>query len=641
MIQKRNPIIWLIVFILSFHFTVCGSESNKLFDKHIYPKGDVIKFLEYDPNTHRGLPILRKTNYDAPNVQILQDILRNSFPAQSVKLYYLAQNYLFNTGQITEIEPVYLLLSESKGAYVKKGFYLRKKNRDRVNKSAYYYIDYSKENDDPENYLGSFTQIFPHEMGHILYFILAHEQNNELPASLNIPFSSVITDFRTAFNEGFAIHFENISRGYEPDLHLRKDIIDNAKQKKDKSNRYLEGYLRDFYLPFRLDYYRITPLLWYNNYESIKRMDWVRNDLFKYRPKEANFRNVEKALFYRNSGVKIDSDKLKNYHQILSTEGLIASFFEKLVNSKLANNYGHMEFYREFLIDAPNEFIPDSVFSPLENQYLKIFIIFNKYLNSLTINQSPLIEFIEGYLYEFPDEKGVIMRLFEKVTGYYYNNDTGPEIWLLNKNHRHGRLLFDQFGGNRTNFYAFNLNAADKYDLQSIKELKRNEIDSILKFRNEKIYFHDIEDIIIIPGISDKAKSALKKCIYDKDFIEKNIKELNWYSTYFYGFARLIEKGLFYLILFITFYYLLFYGKNYVVKVLTVKYVIRKIVKLFILIFLGFASVIFSNEPLKIFLIISVLFITVELLLRKRERNRKDAFYTSFFIIVMIMISVW
>ena len=106
-------------------------------------------------------------------------------------------------------------------------------------------------------------------------------------------------------------------------------------------------------------------------------------------------------------------------------------------------------------------------------------------------------------------------------------------------------------------------------------------------------------------------------------------------------FARLFEKGLFYLFLFITFYYLLFYGKHTVFKIFTVKYVIRKIIKLYVLVFLGYISVLLGDEPLNYFLIVSILFVAFELLLRKREKNRKDAFYTSFFIIVLIMFSVW
>lgn len=641
MIHYKKPIFWQFIVIVLLNSTALGSSIDSSFYKYIFPEDAKINYLEPTSNIHRGFPIFRRTNTEVPNVQILNDFFYKSFAIQSLKHYFLAQNYLLNTGQISQIEPVYLLLSDNKGGYSKKGFYILNEGKSRINKTGFYYIGYSKENDNSENSLNSFTKIFSREMGNIIYFLLTNNNNIELPATQNIHFSSIITDYRTAFNEGFAIHNESIALENEANVQVKNNIINEANKKNININRFVGGYLRDFYFPIRLDYYRVTPILWYNSYEELKRIKWVKNKSYKYQVKETNFRNVEKALFYKNSGVKIDSSKLKNYQQIISTEGVVASFFYVLVNSKLSSNYQDNSFYRNFLIDPPDDFVAENIFTPLENEYLKIFLVFNKYLMDIKLHQSPLIEFIEGYLCEFPEEKGVIMRLFENVSGHYYTNDIGPEIWVLIKKYKHGIFLFDQFGGNKVNFYSFNLNAADCEDLKSVKDLKNNEIDSILYYREKVTYFDSIEQIELVPGISEKAKFAFKKSSYDIDFVNSHQKQINPYSLYIYGFARVVEKGLFYLMLFITFYYLLLYGKNDVLKVLTVKYVIRKVAKLFILIFLGFASVVLSKEPLQLFLIISVLFIAAEFVLTKREKNRKDAFYTSFFIVIMIMFSVW
>ncbi|NOZ46059.1 MAG: helix-hairpin-helix domain-containing protein [Chlorobi bacterium] len=632
--------ICFITFLILFQFALQKVFAYSGNDNYVFPLNKKYFILEKEENNYQGFTILHKADTSEIKVKIINNLLQNSFAAQSVKLYYYAQNYLKNTGQIETIEPVFLLLSGNKGGYTRKGFYLRKAN-EKINKSEVYYIDFSKENDNEENYLGSFSQIFPHEMGHVIYRLLTRKFKKDLPKGVDIHFSSIITDFRTAFDEGFALHFENIAFEHEQNLSLKKAIEKDFILKKEVVERFSAGYLRDFYLPFRLDYYRITPIVWYDIFENIKHIEWINNNLYKHKTKTFKIRNAERAIFLRNSGVNPDLTEFKNYQQALSTEGVIGSFFNDLLNSKLANNYEDFCFYKDFLNKIPNDTTPEKLFTPLENEYLKVFYVFNKYLDSISLNHSPLITFMQGYLCEFPIEKGVVMRLFEEATGYYFTKNTGPEIWLLNKEYKHGILLYDQFGGNKVDFYSFNINAADREDLLTIKGLKNNEIESILKYRDSKGFFTSLSNLDSIKGLSEMNKEAILSCSFDQNFINTNKKELKLYKLIFSGLTRLFEKGLFYLFIFITFYYLLFYGKKHVMKIFTVKYVIRKIIKLYFLVFLGFLSVLLANEPLQLFLIISVVFVTIEFLLLKRERNKRDAFHTSFFIIVMIMFSVW
>jgi hypothetical protein len=268
--------------------------------------------------------------------------------------------------------------------------------------------------------------------------------------------------------------------------------------------------------------------------------------------------------------------------------------------------------------------------------------VINKYLNSPGYNKSPFIEFIEGYISEFPEEKGVVIRIFEESTGYYYSPSFGPEIWIVNKNHKHGLCLLNQFGRFKSDYYSFNLNTATTEDLMSIKELKRNEIDSIINYRNNNGYFTTIRELEYVPGLDDEGRLEIMKSALNTNPVTPDEEyRLSYLGLSLSVFARLIEKGLFYLFLFITFYYLLFYGKNTVLKFFTIKYVLRKVLKLFFLVFMGFVAVLFGDEPLQNFLLLSILFIAIEMLVTKREKNRRDAFYTSFVMIVMIMFSVW
>jgi len=631
---KTSLLSIFVLIVFNLHAYTSGKNIPFSLDKNIY-------ILELEENTYRGFPIFHYADSSAENVKYIKDLLQNSFANQSIKLYNLTQTYLLNTGQLEKVKPLYLLISGEKKGAVSKGFYLRIDN-EKYRKTEDYYIDYRKNDAEPEQGISSFPQIFSESVGHIIYKQLVGDSVNELlPLTPVFPNSGMVTDFRTAFERGFAMHLRNVSIMHDKNHERKENANTDLRNKKAKLNRLLSGYLRDFYIPVRLDYYRLSAFYWFDAFESVKQIDRIRNKHFKYHVKQLKFNHSEKALFYRNSGVKLDSGLIKNYQQTVSTEGIIASFFNEFVESKLNQNYKSNPFYRDFCSDMSNV-NASQIFSPLENQYLKIFKVLNKYNDTISINNSLFIEFIEGYLKEFPEEKGVVMRLFEEVSGNYYTSDIGPELWLLVKNYKHGTLVYDQFGGNRSDFYTFNLNAASKDDFKTIKEIKKNEIDSIILYREHIGYFSSLKQLDSIPGLSENSILALQNCNYDHNYVKTTTNQkISTPRLYFSIFARLVEKGLFYLLLFITFYYLLFYGKNDMLKTLTIKYVIRKILKLYILVFIGYITVLLSNEPLSNFLIISVIFIAVEILLRKREKSKRDAFLTSFFIIVMIILSIW
>ena len=77
----------------------------------------------------------------------------------------------------------------------------------------------------------------------------------------------------------------------------------------------------------------------------------------------------------RNAGIRQNTDELRNVVQLLSTEGVISSFFTHLTQSELANHYLDASFYQPFLRDSTQ-----ITFSP-EKQVYKNNPFFGKDLN--------------------------------------------------------------------------------------------------------------------------------------------------------------------------------------------------------------------------------------------------------------------
>ncbi|ODS35245.1 MAG: hypothetical protein A7315_01985 [Candidatus Altiarchaeales archaeon WOR_SM1_79] len=620
-------------------------NENLVAERYIYPE-KVQRFIILKPTdeTKNDLPVLEIFPDEAENKKIVQSLFVNSYMREAVKFYFLVQNYLKNQKNLDSHEPAYLLLSNTQGGYPRFGFYL-KIGDEYQNKEKIPYIDLVKNNTREENYLGSMTQIYPHEMGHILYQMLARTTNETVPVheSSDIHYVNLTTDYRTAFNEGFAISFENLAREYEPDEKLKQDIFRDFEFKKNRIKQSVSGYDHDFRLPLRLDYYRTTMILWYQKFENIKRYEWVKLGLIKYRNTTINSRNVEKALYYRNSGVGFVKPYLKPLQRALATEGVVSSFFYKLFESNLKNKYLSPEFYAQFMLDTENlPFKPEQVFVPIENEMLKIFVVLHKHLDTKKTQKSQLLDFVEGYAAEFPQEKDEIYNIFEFASGYKIPARMGPEIWMLNKEHKHGFFVMDQFGGNVLPFYTFNLNAVDIFDLLTFHEVPKDEAQHVLDYRDQKGFITDLDEIFRIPEVSKQTAEFLKNSAYDASYLESFEEEdfFNIPKMILMTIGHLLLRSLFYFLVFIIIYFL--FLKNLIgQKKFSVKIVFQKLLKVALFVFFGLASVIFSGNPITLFLIFSLILIFIEFIIRSDTFKRKDALISSVIIIVMVLYSLW
>ena len=647
-LKSRSGASTVIAFLLLIVFTFPDAIKSQIKvmknEKLIFPE-TIKRFVILRPSGELkdSIPVLEIFSEDAGNKKVVENLFENSFMKETVKLYFLVQNYLYNKGILTEFEPAYLLLSNQQGGFPKFGFYLKEAGN-YIDKKNVPYIDLVKNDAGNEGYLGSMTQIYPHEMGHILYQMLSGITEFNFPRSCDVHFSTITTDYRIAFHEGFAVHFENVSREYETNKQLKDAIINDFLVKKKKVRTSIKGYERDFKLPLRLDYYKTTMLMWYQNFEALKRYEWVKSGGMKYRNDVIKTENTEKAIFYRNSGIYQDTTKLRTIVQAVSTEGVIATFFTRLMDSDLKFNYMKKEFYLPFLYNSKNNFLnPQEIFTPLENEYLKIFVVLYKYVNSVQTKNSQFLDFVKGYVKEFPDEKNSIYNIFKFATGYNIPDNMGPEIWILNKGYNHGFLVMDQSGSTVIPFYTFNLNAADDIDLLTIKNMSKSNAQEILKYRDEKGFIGSIDEIFSIKGLSKQTAEALKESIYDLEYVNKaeNEQNLNISMLVLRNVVHPFIRGIWTFILFLLIYYFAFWKRQYDIKIVPVKKLIFKMLKMVLFILFGLISVIFPINNIMLFLMVVSVYILIEIFIRKDVLKRKDALFTSFTMALLILYSLW
>ena len=250
----------------------------------------------------------------------VNDIVNKSFAKDAVDLYFLAETYLFNKNKIAAIEPAYLALSKNDGGFAKVGFYL-KNEEGHIDKANTPYIDIVESRiEGSYEKLMSITQLYPHEMGHLIYSMLNSNSGNYSSKSVDMHYFSVITDYSTAFNEGFAEHIENISRIFEKNDAIKQGIFSDIERIKESSQFAINGFEKDFIFPFRLGYFKISMPFWYQKYENLKRYEHVVQGKAKYLNSTLDLDDIEDQLTIRNAGVRPDEKNLRNYVQMLSTD---------------------------------------------------------------------------------------------------------------------------------------------------------------------------------------------------------------------------------------------------------------------------------------------------------------------------------
>jgi hypothetical protein len=140
----------------------------------------------------------------APDSALFRGLIRESRRGTVAFVLQLDEQAQQVSGQTAQ--PTWLLLTEEEGGFARRGFWLRERGTDRFVDQPYVALVV-----DPDSVAdGSFEEIFAHETGHVLLRRLLPG----LPAGMSRlnHGSLTVTDDPTALDEGFAIHFQAVSR---------------------------------------------------------------------------------------------------------------------------------------------------------------------------------------------------------------------------------------------------------------------------------------------------------------------------------------------------------------------------------------------------------------------------------------------
>jgi len=220
--------------------------------------------------------------YDA-----LQKEASDGFTAQMLALDDLAMQ-LSGSGKST-----WLLMSLEEGGFPRQGFWLQEPSGTRWVSEPY--VDLVVDADSVAD--GSFEEIFAHELGHVFLRRLI----GDLPAgqSRTPHHSFSITDQQTAFDEGWATHFQALARRFTRNERLRAQD---------------QGVEFKAYVPF-----------WMHHVDRHYRVEGVRQNLFAHRT--VTMPGTGDAVERRELSSMFDRSRLKNPAQMLASEGMLATFF--------------------------------------------------------------------------------------------------------------------------------------------------------------------------------------------------------------------------------------------------------------------------------------------------------------------------
>lgn len=261
----------------------CASELALLAAEHV---GGAPRRLAAPDG--RSAPVMRRV-VDGALHDRLQTEARDGFTAT---LLALDEQARVVAGQPASA-PTWLLLSEQDGGFARTGFWLRSEDGLRYHDEPY--VDLVVSEDDVAS--GAFEEIFAHELGHVMLRRLAP---GLAPGWSRTPHAALaITDRTTAFDEGWAIHFQGLVRRYTRNERLQR--IDHGLEDK--------------------------PFLgsWASNIDRSARVDGMRRNVFVQR--QLPLPEVADPVRSLAHSTLFDSARLKSGDQMMASEGVVATVF--------------------------------------------------------------------------------------------------------------------------------------------------------------------------------------------------------------------------------------------------------------------------------------------------------------------------
>lgn len=457
----------------------------------------------------------------APSGELVDEVvrqLRSSFAQQVLWLDRYARSFVATerTKHGGPVEPwlsapMYLLMSEEEGGFARSGFWLE----DRAGKRRLLTVGYVDLVVTPASVReGDFEEIFSHELGHLVLKALVGPP--EAGQSRKMHQSMTITDYPTAFDEGFAEHFQPLVRDATANLELRK-------RTRGIGTTDLE-------------------LLWLSAADEQLRTDGVKRNLFIHSKPLPEMAFSESPDLYRlfvcaETSSAFLPTELKNGQQMLASEGVIATLFYRLVNDEqLRSHYREASFYQPFLQDG--SVAPEKAIAPYENVNLKLFAAMAG-LAGTDPSRPAIVRLVERYASLFPDEAKRIYTIFVETTWgatvsqglalrmeraaeeggrgdvnafrrdrpfplldsiitqvtegkLALDANLGPELWLLNSEFKIAEAVWET---DRSLPITINLNTATEPELMTIPGIDLALAQKIVAARRMRGFFQNVSDL--------------------------------------------------------------------------------------------------------------------------------------------------
>jgi len=345
-------------------------------------------------NDGRSYPIFRP----APASKLVESMRRDldkSFAQQVLRLDRCARNLVAAESDKARrpvdewlLAPMYLLMSTEEGGFARFGFWLEDAGGIRkLVLSGYVDLVVNQNSVDT----GDFEEVFSHELGHLILKALTGGVGNGPSRKMHQSMS--VTDYPTAFDEGYAEHFQPLVRDATANAYLRMLMSGVG--------------AADF------------ELFWLSAADGQLRTDGVKRNLFIHRKPLPPIALDPHPDLYRlfidhETSATFVPTEVKNGQEMMASEGVIATLFYRIVNDdQLSKHYQEASFYQPFLgrlVEAPEQAI-----TPYENINLKLFAAMEK-LRSAERNRPLMINLVEQYAKLFPDEAKRMYALFIETT---------------------------------------------------------------------------------------------------------------------------------------------------------------------------------------------------------------------------------
>jgi len=444
-------------------------------------------------------------------VKKIKEQIQLPFHRSMIKLSQCARNLARDANG-----PNVLFLSRTEGGFPRQGLILE--SGDKTERyPGLFYVDLVL---DEQRVDQGELDIYSHELGHVMMLNIMGE---EIPDSRSNKqhVSMGITDYSTAFFEGWGIHFQRLAY--------------------DSISLYRKTYRDSF------DYSRGFTRSWHSNIDQNLRLNGVLENTYihqKLLPAvDLSGLDAEEMILLEHTSPVFDKTRLKNGQQMLSCEGVLATLFHRInTNAVLQNLYREKSFYARFLLQPiPSGIEPEDVFTPLENAFLKSFYVWDRIKKRLTPETAIFIEFTKEWGNSFPEDRDEIYRLFVMTTvgktatdnlgktfetmayhgmiGDYeryrelatrfkeeasalvenllsddkkLDSSLGPQIWATNQGFPIRTTLWNPHNKKPL---SINLNTASVYDLASFPKISLDEAKAFIEKREELGYFKSLEQL--------------------------------------------------------------------------------------------------------------------------------------------------